>query len=303
LPGRFFLLVQNTHGRGLSQDFIGDAQTISNIDSLGNIMQVSEYWWEFGLLENRLNVRLGKQEVNTEFLVVDLAQDFIQASFGLSPGAGPPSYPNPSMAVVVIADLTESLRLKVGIWDALADGGSWGFSGNEATITLGELECKYALLGGRLPGVVDVGTGYASGGSALGLRFPSNYGYYVQVEQMLYREDARDEDDRQGLGVFASIFPRFLNGASPVLTFKNDFVCGIVYRGLFPGRDADVIGAGAAWARFTEPGRDEETAVDVIYKAQITPWLSLQPDLQYILSPSGIYRDALAVGLRFQMAF
>ncbi len=28
---------------------------------------------------------------------------------------------------------------------------------------------------------------------------------------------------------------------------------------------------------------------------------TLQPDLQYIASPSGIHRDALAVGLRFQV--
>ena len=51
------------------------------------------------------------------------------------------------MAAVVIADLAEPLRLKVGIWDALADGGSWGFSGNDVTITIGELEYSYALSG------------------------------------------------------------------------------------------------------------------------------------------------------------
>ena len=33
VPGQFFLLAQNTHGRGLTDDFIGDAQYISNIDS------------------------------------------------------------------------------------------------------------------------------------------------------------------------------------------------------------------------------------------------------------------------------
>ena len=42
LPGRLFLLGQNTHGRGLTNDFVGDTQVVSNIDAFGNIMQVSE---------------------------------------------------------------------------------------------------------------------------------------------------------------------------------------------------------------------------------------------------------------------
>ena len=164
VPGRFVLLGQNTHGRGLSEDFIGDFQTVSNIDSFDNIMQVSEFWWEVPLLESNVLVRLGKQDVNTEFLVIDLAQDFIQSSFGLSPTAGLPSYPDPSMAAaVVLADLTSSARLKAGLWDLFPDESGWGFSGNEVTLAIAELEYKYAFFDATLPGAVDVGLAYASG--------------------------------------------------------------------------------------------------------------------------------------------
>ena len=38
LPGKFFMLAQNSHGRGLTEDFTGDAQVLSNIDSGGNIL-------------------------------------------------------------------------------------------------------------------------------------------------------------------------------------------------------------------------------------------------------------------------
>ena len=101
LPGNFFLLAQNTQGRGLTEDFVGDAQVLSNIDSFKNIAQVSEYWWEFGLLDDNVTVRLGKQDVNTEFLVIDLAADYIQSTFGLSPSTAFPTYPDPSMGAVV----------------------------------------------------------------------------------------------------------------------------------------------------------------------------------------------------------
>jgi porin len=302
LPGRFVLLAQNTHGRGLSQDFIGDFQTISNIDSFDNIMQVSEYWWEVPLPESNGMVRLGKQDVNTEFLLIDLAQDFIHSSFGLTPTAGLPSYPDPSMAAVVLCDLTQCVRLKAGLWDLLADGGGWGFSGNDVTLAIAELGYQYTLIEGALPGAIDLGIVYASGGMALDLSIPSVVSYYVQFEQLVYRENPCDEDDSQGLGVFASYAPRFPSRPIPITAISEDVVGGIVYRGLVPGRDTDVVGVGAAWARLNQGGSMEETAIEFFYKCQITPSMSIQPDIQYVGSPSGIYRDALAVGLRFQLA-
>ncbi len=303
LPGRFFLLAQNTHGRGLTEDFVGDTQVVSNIDSFNNIMQVSEYWWELGLFDDRIVIRLGKQDLNTEFLVMDLASDFIQSSFGLSPNAGFPSYPNPSMAAVVLAQLTPTLELKIGVWDALADGQGWGLSGNDVVLSVGELEYKYALAGGRLPGAVDLGVAYSSAGDVSGRAFPSAHGYYVQFEQLVFRENTCEESNPQGLGLFASYFPRFFNGDFPIPVIRGDFVGGIVYTGLILGRDEDVVGAGVAWARLDQGGTNQETAVEVFYKAKLTPSMSVQPDIQYIATPSGIHPDALVVGMRFQLAF
>jgi carbohydrate-selective porin OprB len=62
-----------------------------------------------------------------------------------------------------------------------------------------------------------------------------------------------------------------------------------------------VVGAGVAWAELFQGGTNHETVFECFYQAQITPRISFQPDLQYIASPSGIYRDALAVGVRFQL--
>jgi porin len=47
-----------------------------------------------------------------------------------------------------------------------------------------------------------------------------------------------------------------------------------------------------------------EVVVELTYRAQITPWLSLQPDLQYIVNPSfdGRVGDALAIGARVEIA-
>jgi len=83
----------------------------------------------------------------------------------------------------------------------------------------------------------------------------------------------------------------------------DHFVAGVVYQGLVPNRDDDVLGAGFTWAELFRGGSNQETAVELFYKAQLTPKLSFQPDLQYISTPSGLYRDALVAGVRFQVAF
>ena len=80
---------------------------------------------------------------------------FIKRTFvGLSPSsAGLPTYPDPGMAAVLLGQLTDQTRLKLGIWDGLASGGSWGFSGNDVILLVGELEHKYSLYGERPSGI------------------------------------------------------------------------------------------------------------------------------------------------------
>ena len=302
LPGSLHMLAQNTHGRGITDDFVGDAQVLSNIDSFNNIMQVSEYWWECGLLDDWVTFRLGKQDINEEFLLIESAEHFIHSSFGISPAVSLPTYPDPAMGGVVLVNLTDATQLKFGVWNALADGSSWGISDDGVLLVIAELEHTYALLNGGLPGVISVAGGYMSNGRASGERFSATHGYSVQLEQLILREAACDCCGPQGLGVFVGYYPRFQGASVQEDAIGDSYVAGVTYTGLLPGRARDRIGAGVAWAELFRGGAKEETAVEVFYKIQFSERLSLQPDLQYIATPSGIYRDALAVGLRFQLS-
>jgi porin len=248
-----------------------------------------------------VTVRLGKQDANTEFLFMDSAEDFIQSTFGLSPSTALPTYPNPSMGAVVLVQLSESLRLKAGIWDALAFGGSWGFSGNDTVLVIGELEYTYALFEGALPGTLALGAVYESDGELSGEPLSAVQEYVVQFEQLVHRECPRDEDDAQGLAIFAGYYPRFQGARVPAESIGDGVVAGIVYTGFIPQRDEDVLGAGISWAELFQGGTNQETVFELFYKVQLTPGLSLQPDIQYIATPSGIHRDALAAGVRFQV--
>jgi carbohydrate-selective porin OprB len=108
-------------------------------------------------------------------------------------------------------------------------------------------------------------------------------------------------DDTQGLAVFGAYYPRFLGSAVLEETIGDSAAGGLIYTGLIPHRDEDVLGTGVAWAELFRGGNNQETVFEFFYKAQITSWTSVQPDLQYIATPSGIYRDAIAVGVRFQV--
>ena len=46
-----------------------------------------------------------------------------------------------------------------------------------------------------------------------------------------------------------------------------------------------------------------ETAIELFYKAQLSPWMMLQPDLQFIANPGGDGRDAFVFGLRMELLF
>jgi porin len=298
VPGKFFVLFQETHGRGLSNDFVGDAQIVSTIDSFGNIAQVSAYWWETTIGGDFLTVRIGKQDVNGEFHLTESAVNFVHSAYGIPPTLPAPTYPHNSVAAVLLAKLSESLAVKAGIWDGDPNGATWGLSGTGITYTIVEVERNHKLFG-KLPGVFDVGFSHLSAIDVVPGEFtPEQYTIYCDFEQALYREDLFDEKNEQGLACFArygTVFPK------AGVDFK-DYVCfGLVYKGLFQGRDEDLIGAGVNHLRHNLGGTGTETATELFYKAHVRPWATVQPTLQFISSPSGVHRDSLVAGVRFQI--
>ena len=170
-----------------------------------------------------MTVRLGKQDLNTEFVYIDLAVDFIQSSFELTPSAGLPSFPDPSMAGVVLMQLKDSLQLKVGVWDALASGGSWGFSGNDTVVVIGELEYKYALHEGQLPGIIAL-----SAAIRIGRRDFRSALWLIKWIRGAVRASGLSRKHRRGqpsrLGIFAAYYPRFEEPPIAPISIGDNFV-------------------------------------------------------------------------------
>jgi porin len=153
------------------------------------------------------------------------------------------------------------------------------------------------------------------------LEHTADHGVYAVIDQMLYRVPGTAD---QGLSGFVRA------GGAPndrnLINFYADG--GLVYKGLVPRRPDDKVGIAAAYARvgdnargldadtglfgnFFYPIRSGETMIELMYQAQLTPWWTMQPDLQYIirpgggvLNPDGSFRpNAWIVGVRTSLNF
>ena len=84
-------------------------------------------------------------------------------------------------------------------------------------------------------------------------------------------------------------------------------LAGLVYEGLFPRRDGDVMAVGLAYGQFSQQLSDQsfELAIEWSYAIAVSPGLTIQPDVQYVLNSGGTndVDNALVVGLQWVVEF
>jgi porin len=123
-------------------------------------------------------------------------------------------------------------------------------------------------------------------------------GVYGVIDQMLYRVPGTDDQGFSGF-LRAGGVPNDRN----LISFYADG--GFIYKGLVPRRPDDKVGIAAAYARVGNnargldmdtaffsnnpfyPIRSGETAIELMYQAQLAPCWLLQPEMQYIIRPGG----------------
>lgn len=142
-----------------------------------------------------------------------------------------------------------------------------------------------------------------------------------------HQKELVDQASDQGLGAFGRI--AFEPENRNLLSFYCD--SGLNYKGLIPTRDKDTLGVSVAYGRLSDASvnnQDEvqfpsaatgsltqlapgtkaagfEMVIETTYQAQITAWLAVQPDIQYIIHP-GASQDipnAFVLGVRATVTF
>ena len=80
-------------------------------------------------------------------------------------------------------------------------------------------------------------------------------------------------------------------------------------KGIFDERDEDTFGLGYYYLSMSDDmadflGLGSEQGIELFYNIEVTPWLHITPDFQYIIDPGGgLADDAYVFGIRTQMSF
>jgi porin len=136
-----------------------------------------------------------------------------------------------------------------------------------------------------------------------------NYGLYFHADQLIYRENKTTDQGLTPLFV-ACLAPDNIN------QFVSFLMTGVIYKGLIPGFDQDLTAAQMTYVGWSDQWslnnadagnapQKFEAMFELTYKKFITPWMYLQPDMQYIIRPGGTgkIKDALVVGAQFGLIF
>ena len=118
-----------------------------------------------------------------------------------------------------------------------------------------------------------------------------NAGFYLSLEQMVYREPGT-EDLGLTPWVVASFLPRESINELPVF-----FGAGLVYKGLIPTREDDNTAVGFFYGKLSSdinPGGSEKV-LEINHTAQLTPWFYVRPDIQLVFDPAGVSSADTAV--------
>ncbi len=318
----------NTGNRFAS--YAGSTNAVSNLFAADNV-RVFTLWARQQMLEGRVVVTGGQMAADDDFMGSEYSALFLNSAFGSMPSqTGTPLAPrmggNPAFPIYAVAAPGAMVRVEpvtnVYVQGAIYAGNSgpdvsgnhgfdWKTGGGSGEAFFWETGYKHAHVW-DLPGTVKVGGTYHTGTFAdfsTGTEARSLYSFYSVVDQALV---ATKEGDPV-LGAFwrGGVSPR--RNRSQVQDYTD---AGLNWFGPIPGREKDVAGIGVSYTGFSRAytrstggaAAAGETALEVTYRAQVTPWFAVQPDVQFLFNPqvnrvSGTRETATVVGLRGEVRF
>jgi porin len=318
--GRAYALAEGGWSAGLDRSAIGSLSGV-NDDAMGDEpVMLTELWYEQAVFDNKLLVRLGKVDLTGGFdhrntagcfdgnrYANDETAQFLSGALVNNPAI---PFPDNGLGVIVQVNPVEWLYLSAGAADARADSRETGFNTafhqQDDFFGIWEfgLSPQVSLPWGTLQGIYRAGFWYDPQPKErfkTGSTKRDDMGFYLSFDQDLYREN---DTDQQGLGAFF----RYGWADGDVNDLKCFWSAGMQYQGLLPTRDNDVLGVGVGVGKVGDnpdytAGR--EWIMETYYNAQITPWLNVTPNIQFIKNPGADadIPDATVMGCRVQLLF
>ena len=327
----FHLNVLDIYGSSLSHKFVGDLGGTSNLAAF-NTFRLQEMWLEQSFWNKRASLRAGMLAADSEFFEskasnLELNGTFDAFTLLTSNFKNAPAYPVAAPAVRLDVTPVPVLDFKAGVFapneDAEKNNHGTDFSVNPKDGALIALETSYRLNQAPndhgLIGTYTIGTfiqqgDYATWASQAAhaldpsrpLSYGTNYMAYGVADQEVFKHGQ--------LTVEAFVHAGFASSSFSLV--QNYWDAGFDFIGPAPNRSHDHAGIAIARSGISKqyshsleeqgkPGASSETVIELTYKCQFTRWGAIQPDLQYLINPSGRNgsRNAFVFGLRTVIAF
>ena len=306
----FASLLNNIGGR--PNDLAGTLQGVNNIEVGGPDLLLYQAWVQQSFADDRLSVLIGKYDLNSEFYANDAASHLIAPAFGIGSELaatgpnGPSIFPRTDLAIRLRAGDERHYVQAVAI---RAPRGTTDDGGRRSTLFVAEAGRQGTLsfaVGGwaysrRPPRIIPPGVSTGPGEAA-------SHGIYASV-----KTDLTGQAEQPG---HWRAFARAGWSDGRTTPFAGGFQVGVTGRGIVPTRPDSQLSIGVASADLSTPYRranpagepalaGSEGTVELTYRAQLLPFLTIQPDVQYVRRPGGLRdaEDAIILGLRAIVAW
>lgn len=335
----FFASGSQRSGDSLAEEAIGSAISAQQIFGGGQTHRLVELRVRHKLFEERLDLSYGRLSTTSDFMASPFYCQFVTNGICGQPTApffnmpdGLTAYPGATWgAVARLQTKNKEWYSMFGVYNGgpVNDEHGTDFDfGDNGVLMVGEigyrpeqglfgLPARYSLGAfhhtGDFPDVATDSIGgnlLAVGSTGIPREMSGQGGYYIIIEQMLYRESSHSS---RGLQSFLTVVVSPDEEKSPMPYFFNT---GFIYKGLFSARPNDKAAIGMYGAWFSSDLRDaqraagqrtqsSETTVEVNYQVQLNPYTYIRPNIQYIADPNGLSEidDALVLGLEFGLTF
>lgn len=291
-----------------------------------NTTKLYQAWIQQSFLDERLSVLVGLYDLNSEFYANESSAIFIHPTFGIGAEmagtgqAGPSIFPTTSLAIR--ARLVPSLGYYL---QAVTLDGVPGDPGNPhgTHVQFNEGDGALNVIEGAIP--LSVAENAHDNKLALGVwrytaRFDDlldvdinsnpvkrvSHGYYGTFEKVLYYKPGSNEGS-------INSFVRAGKAEGDTSQFDMAWSAGLVFSGLFAGRDQDQLGIAYAQehngAKYRAvPGNSQvvyEKSFELTYRYHVMPGMVLQPMAQYLLNHSNdpAQDKSWWLGARFEASF
>ena len=335
---------QNISNDRIGDPRAGTLSSSQEVYGRGHMVRLTQFWIQHKMFDNKLDVKLGYFGEGEDFntFPCDFQNlSFCGSQVGNYVNTWY-NWPVAQAAIRVKYNITPELYAQIGAYNQnpsqLEHGNGFKLSGSGTKGTVIPVELVWSPKVNNLPGEYRVGF-YKSAADAPDVREDVNgndavlsgadfrtrsskKGYWFVAQQQLTTHNG---DASRGLNIAANA--TFHDKETNLVDNYQSLM--LVYKGPFDARPKDDVGIGVARLHVNDdvkknsqllnaangvsdydnplytPIRETEYNVELNYGFHVTNWLTVRPNLQYVVQPGGVDKvdNALVAGLKIQSTF